>query len=200
MGDVFIHPTAEVHREANIGAGTKIWSYAQIREGAQIGSECIVGRNVYIDFDVSIGSRVKIQNNVSVYHGVTIEDGVFIGPHVCFTNDLLPRAITPDGNLKGTEDWVVTPIVIRYGASLGANSTIVPGVTVGSFALVGSGSVVTRDVPEQGLVYGNPARLQGYVCRCGQKLVEMTQTPEGKQGSCPKCQVTYTLSTWSSRR
>ena len=91
-------------------------------KGSLIGSECIVGRNVYIDFGVQIGSRVKIQNNVSVYHGVTIEDGVFVGPHVCFTNDVLPRAITPEGTLKGTEDWVVTPIVIRYGASLGANA------------------------------------------------------------------------------
>ena len=193
MSDVFIHPTADVSKDAQIGAGTKVWSYAQIREGARIGSECIIGKNVYVDFGVQIGSRVKIQNNVSVYHGVTIEDGVFVGPHVCFTNDLLPRAITPAGDLKGADDWEVGPIVIRYGASLGANSTIVPGVTVGSFALVGSGSVVSRDVPEQGLVYGNPARLHGYVCRCGRKLVDIKEAPEGMKGTCPTCQVEYAL-------
>ncbi|MBF6591393.1 MAG: N-acetyltransferase, partial [Ktedonobacterales bacterium] len=165
MSEVFIHPTADVSQDARVADGTKIWSYAQIREGAQVGAECVIGKNVYVDFGVHIGNRVKIQNNVSVYHGVTIEDGVFVGPHVCFTNDLLPRAITPDGQLKGTDDWEVGPIVVRYGASLGANSTIVPGVTIGSFALVGAGAVVSRDVPDHGLVYGNPARLHGYVCR-----------------------------------
>jgi UDP-2-acetamido-3-amino-2,3-dideoxy-glucuronate N-acetyltransferase len=193
MSDVYIHPTAEVHPSARIGEGTKIWSHAQVREDVEIGSECIVGRNVYVDFGVTIGSRVKIQNNVSVYHGVTLEDGVFIGPHVCFTNDFVPRAITPDGRLKGAEDWEVTPIHVGYGASLGANSTIVPGVTIGAFALVGSGAVVTRDVPDQGLVYGNPARLHGYVCRCGRKLIEMRQTPEGLRGTCPSCQTDYTV-------
>ncbi|HEX6123671.1 MAG TPA: acyltransferase [Ktedonobacterales bacterium] len=193
MSDVFIHPTAEVSQDTEIGAGTKIWAHAQVREGVHIGSECILGRNVYVDFGVTIGSRVKIQNNVSVFHGVTLEDGVFIGPHVCFTNDFLPRAITPDGRLKSADDWEVTPIRVKYGASIGANSTIVPGVTIGSFALVGSGSVVTRDVPDQGLVYGNPARLRGYVCKCGQKLIEMRRTAEGMRGTCPACHVEYTL-------
>jgi acetyltransferase-like isoleucine patch superfamily enzyme len=187
MSDVYIHPTADVHPDARIGAGTKIWAHAQVRENVEIGSECIFGRNVYVDFGVQIGSRVKIQNNVSVYHGVTLEDGIFVGPHVCFTNDLLPRAITPDGKLKGVEDWEVSPILIRYGASLGANSTIVPGVTVGSFALIGAGSVVTRDVPDHGLAYGNPARLHGYVCRCGRKLMDMTPIQEGLKGTCPTC-------------
>jgi acetyltransferase-like isoleucine patch superfamily enzyme len=193
MSDVFIHPTAEVSKDTEIGSGTKIWANAQVREGVHIGSECILGRNVYVDFGVSIGDRVKIQNNVSVFHGVTIEDGVFIGPHVCFTNDVLPRAITPDGKLKSADDWEVTPIRVKYGASLGANSTIVPGVTIGSFALVGSGSVVSRDVPDQGLVYGNPARLRGYVCKCGHKLIEMTRTAQGMRGTCPECHVEYTL-------
>jgi acetyltransferase-like isoleucine patch superfamily enzyme len=188
MSEVYIHPSADVHPDARIGAGTKIWAHTQVRENVEIGAECILGRNVYVDFGIQIGSRVKIQNNVSVYHGVTLEDGVFVGPHVCFTNDLLPRAITPDGKLKGAEDWEVSPILIRSGASLGANSTIVPGVTVGSFALIGSGSVVTRDVPDHGLAYGNPARLHGYVCRCGHKLVNMIQTQEELKGTCPTCQ------------
>ena len=165
-----IHATAQVHPRARIGENVKVWSWVQIREDAQIGDNTIISKGVYVDFGVRIGRNVKIQNNVSVYNGVTIEDGVFVGPHVCFTNDKVPRAINPDGSLKGAADWEVTPILIRYGASLGANSTIVPGVTVGRFAMVGAGAVVTRDVPDHGLVVGNPARLVGYVCSCGQRL------------------------------
>src|SRR5205814_8587655 len=111
----------------------------------------------------------KIQNNVSVYHGVTLERGVFCGPHVCFTNDKLPRAVTPGGAQKGADDWQVTPIVVREGASIGANATILPGVTLGRFCLVGGGAVVTRDVPDHALVLGNPARRVGTVCYCGKR-------------------------------
>jgi UDP-2-acetamido-3-amino-2,3-dideoxy-glucuronate N-acetyltransferase len=165
-----IHETAQVHPRARIGENVKVWSWVQIREDAEVGDNTIISKGVYIDFGVRIGKNVKIQNNVSVYHGVTIEDGVFVGPHVCFTNDKVPRAINPDGSLKEAADWQVTPIRICYGASLGANSTIVPGVTVGRFAMVGAGAVVTRDVPDHGLVVGNPARLVGRVCRCGGRL------------------------------
>lgn len=186
MGAI-IHPTAEVSPQAQIGDQTRVWSHTQIREGAQIGSECNIGRNVYIDFDVTIGNRVKIQNNVSVYHGVTIEDGVFIGPHVCFTNDMWPRAINPDGTLKSADDWTVGTIRVRRGASIGANATIVTDVTIGEFALVGSGAVVTRDVPTQALVFGNPARIHGYVCTCGHKLEILNETPETLHGRCPAC-------------
>ncbi len=193
MSSIFIHPTADVSADAHIGEGTRIWNLAQVREGAQIGAECIISKNVYIDFGVQIGSRVKIQNNVSVYHGVTVEDGVFIGPHVCFCNDMLPRAITPTGELKGQDDWEVGRVLVRRGASIGAGSIILPNVTIGAFALVGAGSVVTRSVPDQGLAHGNPARLRGYVCRCARKLEALTQTPEGLTGTCPVCQVTYTL-------
>ena len=156
-----VHPTAQVSPEATLGAGTSVWNWVQIREGARLGTQCIIAKGVYIDFGVQIGNRVKIQNHVSLYHGVTLEDGVFVGPHVCFTNDRLPRAINADGTLKGDSDWTVTPILVRTGAALGANSVILPGVTIGRWALVGAGAVVTRDVPDHGLVLGNPARLVG---------------------------------------
>jgi acetyltransferase-like isoleucine patch superfamily enzyme len=167
---VYIHPSAEVSPRASIGAGTKIWQGVQVREGAEIGKSCILGKNVYIDFDVKIGSRCKFQNNVSVFHGATLEDGVFVGPHACVTNDKLPRAITPQGDLKTVDDWVVGPVLLRYGCSIGAGAIVLPNVTVGRFALVGSGAVVTRDVPDHGLVVGNPARLIGFVCACGGRL------------------------------
>ena len=168
--NITIHPTAEVSPKANIGSGTRIWHLVQIREGVTIGKNCIVGKDVYVDFDVKIGDNVKIQNSALIYHGATIEDGVFVGPQVCLTNDRNPRAITADGLLKGNDDWVVGPTLIKYGASLGAGSVILPNVTVGRFALVGAGSVVTRNVPDHGLVVGNPARLVGYVCHCGRKM------------------------------
>jgi acetyltransferase-like isoleucine patch superfamily enzyme len=167
---IYIHPSADVSPGATIGAGTKIWHGAQVREGAEIGEQCILGKNVYVDFDVQIGRRCKIQNNVSVFHGTVVEDGVFIGPHVCITNDKLPRAITPQGDLKGADDWAVSPVLLRYGCSIGAGSILLPGVTVGRFALVGAGAVVTREVPDHGLVIGNPARLIGFVCACGGRL------------------------------
>jgi UDP-2-acetamido-3-amino-2,3-dideoxy-glucuronate N-acetyltransferase len=168
-----IHPTAEISSEAQIGAGTRIWHYAQIREDVVIGQHCIIGKNVYVDFGVRIGDNVKVQNNALLYHGLTIEDGVFIGPQACLTNDRFPRAITPDGNLKGADDWVVSPTLIRYGASIGASSTILAGLTIGRFAMVGAGAVVTRSVPDHGLVLGTPARLVGYVCECGRPLGRM---------------------------
>ncbi|NTV36661.1 MAG: N-acetyltransferase [Anaerolineaceae bacterium] len=167
---VSIHPTAEVSPQAQIGSGTRIWNLVQIREGASIGENCIIGKDTYIDFDVKIGSNVKIQNSSLIYHGITIEDGVFIGPRVCLTNDRNPRAITLDGHLKGNEDWILGKTLIKYGASLGAGSLILPNVTIGRFALVGAGAVVTHDVPDHGLVVGVPARLVGYVCHCGLKM------------------------------
>ncbi len=143
----YIHPTAEVSPNAQISTGTHIWSQVQVREHAHIGEECNIGKGVYIGVHVRVGSRVKIQNYALVYEGVTLEDGVFVGPRVCFTNDLLPRAITPDGKLKDATDWEVTPTLVKYGASIGAGSVILCGVTIGEFALVGAGSMVTRDVP-----------------------------------------------------
>jgi UDP-2-acetamido-3-amino-2,3-dideoxy-glucuronate N-acetyltransferase len=183
-----IHPTAEVSPRATIGEGAAIWNHSQVREGAEIGSESILGKNVYVDFDVRIGSRVKIQNNCSVYHGATLEDGVFLGPHVVITNDLYPRSINPDGTLKGNDDWEVGPVRVCYGASVGARSVILPGVTIGAFAMIGAGSVVTRDVPPHALFVGAPAKLTGYVCACGRRLAA---SPDEGGLQCWSCRRHY---------
>jgi acetyltransferase-like isoleucine patch superfamily enzyme len=182
MNDIYIHPTAEVSPKATLGPGTRVWHQAQVREGAVLGRNCILGKGVYIDFGVQIGDNVKIQNGVSVYHGVTLENGVFVGPHMIFTNDKAPRAINPDGSLKGDADWELGRIVVKEGAALGAGCIIVTGVTIGRWAMVGAGAVVTRDVPDYGLVYGNPARLAGYVCPCGGRLVKGNRV-----WTCPRC-------------
>ena len=187
MTSVRIHPTADVSPQAHIGEGTSIWHQAQVREDVHIGSGCILGKGVYVDFGVRIGDNVKVQNYVSIFHGVTIEDGVFVGPHVCFTNDKLPRAVSPDGALKGGEDWEVGHILIKQGAALGANSTILPEVVVGEWAMVGAGAVVTENVPPYGLVVGNPAQLVGFVCPCGVRLMEGETVGDSVQAVCSKC-------------
>ncbi len=156
------HETAVVE-SSDIGEGTRIWHFAHVRASAHIGRNCNIGKSVYIDSDVIIRDRVKIQNFVSVYKGVTIEDDVFVGPAVTFTNDLYPRAA------HWTEEDLVSTIV-RKGASIGANSTIICGIEIGTNAMIGAGSVVTKDVAPFGLVLGNPAILKGYVCYCGRKL------------------------------
>jgi acetyltransferase-like isoleucine patch superfamily enzyme len=160
---IFIHATADVSSEANIGENTKVWHLAQIREGTTTGKNCIISKNVYIDTGVCIGNNVKIQNNVNIYNGVTIEDDVFLGPSMTFTNDLFPRAINTD--------WIITKTIVKKGASIGANATIVCGVVIGKYAMIGAGTVVTKDVPDYALVVGNPARVIGRVCKCGVKLL-----------------------------
>ncbi len=184
---VRIHPTAEVSDKAQIGEGSSIWNHAQVRENASLGQNCILSKGVYVDAGVQIGNNVKIQNYVSVYHGVTIEDGVFVGPHVCFTNDMNPRAVNPDGSLKSADDWVLSETRIKEGAALGANSTIRCGITIGRWALVGAGSVVTKDVPDHGLALGNPARLRGFVCACGQQVAKQSETADVVTAACPAC-------------
>jgi len=183
-----IHPTAEVERGAEIGTNTHIWHFVHIRSGARIGNNCTLGYNVFVDRDVVVGNNVKLQNRVSLYRGVTLEDGVFVGPHATFTNDLYPRSITPDGRLLDHDDWPAVPTLVRYGASIGATAVIIAGVTVGKWALVGAGAVVTHDVPDHGLVVGRPARLTGYVCKCGKPLHR-----DDHIWSCGDCGETYDL-------
>ena len=168
----YAHPTAIVESQ-DIGEGTKIWHFAHIRCGAKIGDSCNIGKSVYIDIGAEIGNNVKIQNFVSVYKGVAIEDDVFVGPSATFTNDLYPRAFV------WNEERVSATRICR-GASIGANATIVCGITVGEYAMIGAGSVVAEDVPPFGLVLGNPGRLRGYVCRCGRSLDVSRKDNEGK--------------------
>jgi acetyltransferase-like isoleucine patch superfamily enzyme len=181
-----IHPTAEIEVGAVIGAGTNVWHHCHIRTGARIGVECNLGYGVYIDAGVVVGNRCKLQNRVSVYRGVTIQDGVFVGPHVAFTNDKHPRAVTPDAHVISDSDWTAQPTLIREGASIGAGAVVLPGLTVGRWAMVAAGAVVTHDVPDYGLVMGNPARLTGYVCSCGRTL-----TQRGETLYCAHCDRTY---------
>jgi len=166
----FKHPTAIIESDA-IGEGTKIWHFVHVREKVKIGKNCTIGKSVYIDTEVEIGDNVKIENFASLYKGVKVEDEVFIGPAVTFTNDLYPRAFLWDESRIGYTK-------IQRGASIGANATVICGVTIGEYALVGAGSVVTKDVPPFGLVYGNPARLMGFICSCGSKLEKRVEENE----------------------
>ena len=157
-----IHPTADVSSEASVGEGTSIWHWAQVREGARIGSNCNIGKDVDIDVDVIIGDRCKIQNFATLYRGVTLGSRVFVGPHACFTNDPYPRAVSPD--------WQVVPTKVEDGASVGANTTILCGITIGQNAMIAAGAVATKDVPAHALVAGVPAKIIGWVCECGRPL------------------------------
>lgn len=193
-----IHDSADLEPDVHVGAGSSVWHRAQIRTGARIGREAVIGRDVFIDEGVTLGDRVKVQNGALVYHGVTVGDGVFIGPGAILTNDRRPRALTAVGDLARAADWIVSPIRIGDGASIGAGAIVVAGHDIGAHAMIGAGAVVTRDVPDHALVAGNPARVIGWVCVCGERLVDAA----GEQASewpvapdttlrCPVCRRTF---------
>jgi acetyltransferase-like isoleucine patch superfamily enzyme len=195
-----VHATADVEPDVTVGSGTTIWHRAQIRTGAQLGADCVVGRDVFIDEGVVVGDRVKIQNGALVYHGVTVGNGVFIGPGAILTNDRYPRAVTSAGELARAADWVVSPIRLSDGCSIGAGAVVVAGVDVGEYATVGAGAVVTRDIPNHALVVGSPARRIGWVCACGARLVDSNGDPmpaepgryaAHKELICQTCDRTY---------
>jgi UDP-2-acetamido-3-amino-2,3-dideoxy-glucuronate N-acetyltransferase len=175
-----IHETAVVDPGCEVGTGTKIWHFTHVIRGSRIGRDCNIGQNVVIGPEVTIGNRVKIQNNVSVYDGVTLEDGVFCGPSMVFTNVYNPRSYIP-------RKHEIRKTLVREGATLGANCTVVCGNTIGRFAFVGAGAVVTRDVPDYALVVGNPAKIKGWMCRCGIRLHF-----DGEHAVCDGCGTRYT--------
>lgn len=172
----FVHPSSCIDEGADIGEGTQIWHFCHVMGTARIGKGCNIGQNVFVDAQVRIGNGCKLQNNVSVYRHVTLEDHVFCGPSMVFTNVYNPRA-----NLKKMDQ--ARPTLVKEGASLGANCTIVCGISIGRYAFIGAGAVVTRDIPDHALVYGNPAKVQGWVCACGEKL--------DAQLACPACAARY---------
>jgi len=174
--DVFIHPTAIIDDNVTIGKGTKIWHFSHVLSGSKIGENCNIGQNVVIGPDVTIGNKCKVQNNVSIYKGVTLEDGVFCGPSMVFTNIYNPRA-----EISKMDQVRLT--VVKKGATLGANCTIICGHTIGRYAFIGAGAVVTKDVPDHSLMVGNPAKQIGLLCECGEKLDVNLK--------CPTCSGVY---------
>jgi acetyltransferase-like isoleucine patch superfamily enzyme len=173
-----VHPTATVEPEVVLGRDTQLWHHVHVRAGAVLGDGTMLGKGVYVDAGVRIGARVRIQNNVSIYAGVELEDDVFVGPSAVFTNDRVPRA--------GSVDFVPVPTLVRRGASIGANATLVCGIEIGAWAMIGAGAVVTRSVATHELVFGNPARRAGWVCVCGTVALRTTDAlPAATR--CPQC-------------
>ena len=182
MSGVFVHESSYVDDGCEIGAGTKIWHFSHVMTGAKIGERCNIGQNVVISPQVVIGNNVKIQNNVSVYTGVILEDDVFCGPSMVFTNVVNPRS-----HVSRKDEYRQT--LVKRGASFGANCTVVCGHTIGAYAFIGAGAVITKDVPDYALVVGNPARITGWVCACGVKLAAGATPPA--RASCAACRSQY---------
>ena len=179
---IYIDKTSIV-KTKNIGKGTKIWQFVIILERAEIGENCNICAHCFIENDVKIGNNVTIKNGVQIWDGIEIGNNVFIGPNVTFTNDLFPRSQNPK--------FVPVKTIIKEGASIGANATIICGITIGKYAMIGAGSVVTKDVPDYGLVYGNPATIKGFVCICGKKLFSIKNMIEGQVIVCKNCKRKY---------
>jgi UDP-2-acetamido-3-amino-2,3-dideoxy-glucuronate N-acetyltransferase len=192
-----VHASADLESDVSIGPRASVWNGAVLRHGASIGADCIIGRDAFIDEGVHLGDKVKVQNGALVYHGVTVGNGVFIGPGAILTNDRYPRAITATGELARGDDWTVSPIELRDGCSIGAGAVVVAGTTVGRFATVGAGAIVTRDVPDFALVAGNPARRLGWACACGSRLTDATganaaaNPPTDAPLACQRCGRAY---------
>jgi UDP-2-acetamido-3-amino-2,3-dideoxy-glucuronate N-acetyltransferase len=182
MSEVFVHESSYVDEGCEIGKATKVWHFSHVMTGARIGERCNIGQNVVISPGVVIGDNVKIQNNVSIYTGVILEDDVFCGPSMVFTNVVNPRS-----HVSRKDEY--RPTLVKRGASLGANSTIVCGHTVGAYAFIGAGAVVTKDVPDYALLVGNPARISGWMCHCGVKLASGATPPA--QAACAACGTAY---------
>ena len=174
--DFFVHESSYVDEPCNIGAGTRIWHFSHIMKDSRIGENCNIGQNVVISPQCVVGNNVKIQNNVSVYTGVILEDDVFCGPSMVFTNVINPRS-----HVERKDEYQQT--LVKKGASIGANATVICGNTIGRFAFIGAGAVVTRDVPDYAVVYGSPARVQGWVCDCGLAL-DFGNEDSGQSASC----------------
>lgn len=180
--EYFAHESSYIDETAKIGKGTKIWHFSHIMNDCVIGDDCNIGQNVVISPNVKLGNNIKVQNNVSVYTGVICEDDVFLGPSCVFTNVINPRSF-----ISRKEEY--KPTILKKGCSIGANATIVCGHNIGKYALIGAGTVVTKDVPDYALYIGNPGRLVGYICECGIKLVKDGETTY----HCPTCGKKYEL-------
>ena len=187
MSSVYINSTAIIDEGVYLGSGTKVWHFVHIMKDAKIGKDCIIADYVYIGKGVTIGNTVKLENRTTVYEGVTIEDNVFVGPHVTFTNDPYPRSFS--------KDWKIQPTLVKEGSSIGARTVIVCGVTIGEYALIGAGSVITENIPAHALAYGNPARIRGFVCKCAIKLKKKEEKKNYTCMMCPVCNKKYKIAT-----
>lgn len=185
MSEYYAHPSSFIDDGAEIGTGSRIWHFCHIMPRVRIGRNCNLGQNVFVASDVIVGDNVKIQNNVSLYTGVILDDDVFLGPSMVFTNVVNPRS-----HVSRKDEYQTTRV--RRGATIGANATIVCGVTLGQYAFVGAGAVVTRDVPDYALVYGAPARIRGWMCQCGIGLkFETAGSGEAERATCASCGASY---------